>query len=262
MTEFVIARNMLLHLLRFAGQRGLDLEHLYVRLGLAEAGDMIPFASFAHVAEAVAGPEPDVTGLYMGSQLNVAALGIVGQLIQHSRTIREALTLASDRFNLISNVLKLDLEEGEEIMRLVFSVNADCMARYPETCRMLLASSMTFAWMEVEYLTLKQVQPLSVHWPIKPVDPAPFEKTFGLGGQFGAEGYTLVFPASVLELPIVYADYALLMRMEALACSRLQAVQGEAATFTDKVRRLVYGLIDPGFPSLDTLAGHLHLTTR
>jgi len=79
MDDLIIARPLVNNLLRFAKQKGANTE-------------MASFGEFAILYESIASETMDhQIGLHVGEQYSLAALGIVGQLIQVSRTIEEGL---------------------------------------------------------------------------------------------------------------------------------------------------------------------------
>ncbi|MEL6537661.1 MAG: helix-turn-helix transcriptional regulator, partial [Bacteroidota bacterium] len=70
------------------------------------------------------------------------------------------------------------------------------------------------------------------------------------------------FPAELLARPIVWADYELLLTLERVACQRLADQEQQLSTLTDTLRAIIYTLLSPQFPSLESVAAQVHLSVR
>lgn len=224
---------------------------------------MIPFSKFAHFAQwLMQKSESKEIGYHLGKQSNLAAMGMVGQLIQTSRTLEEALQQACKFFNLLSEVLSLRFEEDGQDARLIFTMDEECERDFPEICQQLLLTSMIFSFKEVYLLSLQHAYPKEIQMSFAPIHQAELEELFQCPIQLSGKQNYLQFDREVLDKKIVFADYELMLHLEKLACQRMGIQLQKQETFSDQLKALVYTLLDPAFPTLKMLSLQLGMSER
>lgn len=263
MKQKLISKSLFNGWLQFASQQALDSSSILQHLQIPEADSMIPFSTFAHFArwlmQKSGSPEP---GYSLGKQSSLAAMGMVGQLIQTSRTIREGLNHACTFFNLLSDVLSLKLEEDSMHAYLAFELDENSEKDFPEVCQQLLLTSMMFSFKEVYFLTLQEAYPKEIHMSFPPIHKREMEELFNCPIQVDGKRNQMGFEKAVLDKKIVFADYELMLHLEKLACNRLGIHRQKQAQFSDQIKGLVYTLLDPAFPSLKTVSLQLGMSER
>ena len=263
MKQKLISKSLFNGWLQFASQQGLDSASILQHLQIPEAESMIPFSKFAHFAQWLiqksGNPEP---GYFLGKQSSLAAMGLVGQLIQTSRTIGEGLQHACTFFNLLSDVLRLEVVADETHAHLVFELDKESEKDYPEICQQLLLTSMMFSFKEVYFLTLQAAYPQEIRMSFSPLHKKEMEDLFQCSIQVDGKANQMGFEKAILEKKIVFADYELMLHLEKLACNRLGLHQQKQAQFSDQIKGLVYTLLDPAFPSLKTVSLQLGMSER
>lgn len=228
-----------------------------------DENEMVPYADYAIFYEYVLHKSGDkVLGLHDGERYNMAALGVVGQLVQASRTIREAIQYSCSYFNLISSVLKVQLRETEEAFQLLFDLEPNALKTFPLATEQFVISAMVFTTRELFFLTLKQYRPIAVKTQIAPVYPMEYQRVFGVEVQFESDEYAITFSKDVLDEPIVMANYELMVTLENVICSRLKPIEKKSEEVADLVRQLVYKLLDPQIPDFKTIAQNMNQSTR
>ncbi|WP_420570859.1 AraC family transcriptional regulator ligand-binding domain-containing protein [Kordia sp.] len=201
-------------------------------------------------------------GLYFGEQSNIAALGVVGQLIQTSKTIGNGIEQALSFFNLISNVITLRLQKEATSFKLYFEIDKAVKEKYPITYKQLVVSSMTFIYKEIHFLALQKKHPTHVAFDFEIDAISLYERIFQCSVDSKNEQNFIEFPSEILEEKIVYADYELFVHLEKIVCKRLTAQKGKSEKVTDTVKEVICKLLNPDFPKLTTVANHLHISER
>ncbi len=258
----IIATSILTGWVQFAHQQGIATGSVLQHLGLQRNDTMVPFEKFGiFAAWLMQKTGNDQIGIRLGEQASLAALGIVGQLIQSSRTIQEAITQACTFFELISNVIQLNCSSAGKKVSLVFVVDSECYHRFPKVCRQVLISTMAFAYKEIHFLTLQQYRPLEMQWGFPITDSEPLATLFNCPISHKSNKNQLIFDSAILEKKINYSDYELMLHIEKLACNRLAARQYED-TLSDRVKTIVYKLMEVGFPKIQTIALQLNMSER
>lgn len=263
--EKMIAKSLLMNLVGFSKERGVELSSILKRLELDLSDDIqfVPIGQYADVFDHVLRETGDENlGLHLGEYYNFAALGIVGQIIQVSKTLEEGVLKAIEFFSLFSNVLSVSLQKHSSTFSLNFEVDKESLSQFPETCRHLVISSMTFSFREIHYLTLKHTFPQEVSIDFDVKNKEEFSKVFKHPVQFNSAGNTISFSNNILSEKIQFSDFELLLVLEGVARQRLEQVLQQQNTFTNNLKSLIYRLLEPEFPSLSLIARNLHMSER
>jgi len=72
----------------------------------------------------------------------------------------------------------------------------------------------------------------------------------------------LRFDRALLSMPVMYADYQLLLSLEQVACRRIQLLRTGRQNFANTIREVVWRMLNPSFPSVRQLAEHLNISER
>ncbi len=267
MADLFISKQIFNGFLQFVHGRGIDITtHINQELQAQINGEntsLIPYSDYAKLYDfAVYKSGDTLLGLHEGEQYNLAALGIIGQMIQVSRTMHEALEKTFAGFNLISNVIQLEPTINGNRFRLTFNCNSDAVQQYPVTTKHLLMASMVFSYKEIHFLTLTHPVSLKVGLDFKSSDTSEFERIFNVMPRLESDGNFLEMEADILDKKIVYSDYELLSILENIACRRLENISQSGNNLENRIRQLIYALLDPGIPDIDTIAKNLNLSAR
>lgn len=258
----VVAKSLVINALHFAQQQSISVIPAHF-LALAKAdAEWLPFAEYAAVLEWLEMEVGGNVGLQLSQQANLMALGIVGQLVQYSRHLQEALEQACKAFNLLGNVLQLHLKVQEDAVQLLVEADQASQVAFPKATAQFVLMVLQFAYQEISWLTfqkaaLKQAELVAVY-----SDFASIEASWNCPIRVGQAHNCIHLSADYLALPIVSADYGLLLQLEQIACQRLKTISPTVATYTQKVERLLYALQTPKLPSLSEVARQLHCSTR
>ncbi|WP_234859089.1 AraC family transcriptional regulator [Aquimarina aquimarini] len=262
MVTKTIAKPILLNWLKIANQQGVDTSEIEKNVKIPKDAPFVPFKTFALITEWIIQKTNTNIGLQVGEQSNLAALGVVGQIIQASKNIREAITKSCNHYNLISNVIHLNFKITEHTALLFFEIDPHCKKEFPIACKQLLVTSMIFACKEIAFLTLKNHPPKWVKTDVFDDNITVFEEVLQTKIISDTNQNCIAFEKSILDNKIIYADYELLVHLEKLACKRYSQQIQHIEKFSDKIKAIIYSLLDPYFPSLQMVARQLNISER
>lgn len=195
-------------------------------------------------------------GFYYGLHVKLSAHGTVGLAAMTSATLRDALEVGSRFFHLRSGnvAMSYTIEGGSVVVELhelvplgplrVFVLDS-LMTEFGQMLRTMLGHPVV-GYVEVRHEEPKHFQGFA-HLLPGPV-------------RFGRPFDRLVFPASVLDEPLVMAD-ALASRQALARCELELETLGETSTLLASVRRQMRSR-SIGFPTLTELADRRHVSTR
>jgi AraC-like DNA-binding protein len=209
-------RRFVLHLLAYAVQRdvaplelcrlsGLDLEALK-----KDEADPIGPKHFNDLwLNAVYLTKDPAFGLHLGESLQLSALGMVGQIIQSSKTVGEALTLAAQSIHLITDVFTLKVEKKGKTIAMNF-LPGNQKETHPDVRQQLMEFFMVFAIHELDGLVLQKISPLKVRFPSNPeVGALEYERVLRCKPQRKTDECSLEFDGRYWDEPILTANYEL-----------------------------------------------------
>ncbi len=262
MEELFISKALLVQLLRFAETRGVHTTHWEKKQGSVEV-EVIPLLEaeklYAHIEHKTGDRE---FGLHLGATGNMAALKIVGQLIQFSDTVETALEKAIEYLQLLTNAFNIHLKKGENTFRILFELDRRCPIDFPVAARHLMSSVMAFAYKEIRFLIGKNCLPLDAALQFRTDATDQYYRIFNTHLKFEAANNYLEFDKGILQQRIHYADYELLMVLEKVACERLMQLNDHRKTFRSKVKSMIYTQLEPALPSVSDVATLLNLSSR
>ncbi|MGY6647290.1 AraC family transcriptional regulator ligand-binding domain-containing protein [Wenyingzhuangia sp. IMCC45574] len=263
METIVIDKTILLKWIHLASLQNIDLGIVLDRIKIPEQETTVPFATYALLVTSILEQsKANNLGLKFGEQSNIAALGIVGQIIQSSRTLEEALHHACNYFNLISNAITLELTQHKNHVQLKFTPHQPTYKQYPKVLEQLIISSLYFSFKEICYLTFSKAKPLKLTLDFDPKNLEELNTIFECDIDIMASENAIYFHKDNLNQPILYADYKLMLHLEKLACKRITDQKLELQSYSNKVITLIYSLIDPYFPSIKSVANQLDTSER
>ena len=250
--------------LQFAQSRGIHIpSEMSEALLQPDQIGMIPYGNYAKIYEFVLQQSGDqYLGLHEGESYNMAALGIVGQMVQVSPDIKTALENSCTNFNLVSTAINLKFVIKANRFYLYFDLHPEAGTQFPLTSEHMVYAAMVFGLREYQFLTLKQTQPISVNITYKKNLTSEFERIFNCKPTFNSKRNYLEFDIDVLSTPIIYADFELLGILEKVTCDRLGKVPEPSSKVSIQIRHLIYTLLDPGVPAFKTVARNLNYSPR
>ncbi|GAB3541500.1 AraC family transcriptional regulator [Spirosoma fluminis] len=200
-------------------------------------------------------------GLHFGESLQLAALGIVGQIIQNSRTVGEALTHAAEFIHLLTDLFDMDVTQTGRTFSVQFVANEDRVKAYPFLYRQLADLATVFVLHELDGLLLEKMTPLTVTLPYVSPDYQEYERVLRCRSVNEGDTYALVFDGRYRDVPILTANYELqqLLLQKASAMSNsLEAGQ----SLKERICTFLLANAYLGIPTLDGIAANFNTSSR
>ncbi|NSL89840.1 AraC family transcriptional regulator [Chitinophaga sp. Mgbs1] len=200
-------------------------------------------------------------GLHFAEAAKPAALGVVGEIVQTSATVGEALTHAAALTHLVTDQCRLEIHRTAKNFSVRFVPVTDYGDAPPTTFKLLVEFLMVMVIHEVSGLMLEKIMPSAVRLPYATPDPAAYERVFRCKPVKRAGEYVLVFDIRYWDEPILSANYELQ--------SLLLKKTGKLQHKTDKPQSLevrVYNHLLAnsylGIISLEEMAANFNLSPR
>jgi AraC-like DNA-binding protein len=149
-------------------------------------------------------------GLHFGESMQIAALGVVGQIIQTSATVGDALTNACALTGLITDMFSMKVQHAKNNFKVVVSFDQAKAAAYPYTFRNMADYLMVFVMHELNGLLIGKIQPTATKFPYPVTHVGEYSRIFEcvVSNKQSSE-LSLEFPARILVIPVLSANYEL-----------------------------------------------------
>ncbi len=147
-------------------------------------------------------------GLHFGESLQLAALGVVGEMIRCSATVGAALMNASSFIRLLFPHFSMTITHGEK----TFSIHFNCAE--PEgqntgTIRQILDLLMAFVIHEMDGLMLKKIRPIRVHCSAHIKETREYERVMRCAITKSEIDNSISFDRMFWDEPVSTANYEL-----------------------------------------------------
>lgn len=249
-------------LLQAAISLGLDRAALLEAAGLEEADladrdAYLPFARQLALGEAMARMCPGQNlGLAALRVISPANFGVLGYLITHSASLRDALDMFVRFQRLLTDGVRWRVIDGEPVRIVVEADPAYERIGHP-------IEAMVGLWVLLgRTLTETNWSPRAVCFRHQPLcDTQELERFFAARVQFGAPTNELHIARKMLALPVSAAKAALQPSLRQVAEARLAEVEGYGS-LAAQLRGLLFGEIPRGVTARQQLAASLGISER
>lgn len=259
---------LVLNMLAYATQRGVDPAQLCRLSGLdltalkqQGAARLTPGQFTDLWLNAIHLSHDPLFGLHFGESLQLAALGIVGELIKNSRTVGEALTHAASFAALITDLTTMEITRTGPIFTVHFVPNADQRTVASPVFRQLMDLFMALVLHEINGLVLAKITPRAVQCPVAKAHRREYERVLRCASLTVADTWSLVFDRQVWDEPILTANYelqGLLLQKASTMADTLSTTRN----FREHIGNFLLANAYLGVPSLETVAANLSTSPR
>ncbi|MCB9231016.1 MAG: AraC family transcriptional regulator ligand-binding domain-containing protein [Bacteroidia bacterium] len=256
------------NLIQFAAQQGVDTGKLFALSGfssheLQQEGCKVPAENYNLILETAVTLSGDpYLGLHAGEYLNLAAAGLILQLMQTSSTLGEAMQAACEFNNLGCSSLPLFLENRGNQVHLVVRPDPLWQQQSLLSVQQTLDGALAFSIREYRALSLRRVSPLEVRYALPaPADRREYERVLNCPFVTGAAETAIIFDRKVMEQPVMSADYELHRMLVEHAGQKLASLEAGRG-FGNVVKRAILNLAQPDFPGIEGVAANLNLSVR
>lgn len=200
-------------------------------------------------------------GLHFGESMQLAALGIVGQIIQTSKTVGEALTHAADFIQLLTNLFVMNVSRTDYTFSVQFIPSHNQAAESPFALRQMLDLAMVFVLHEADGLILKRINPDVVKLPYETSDTLEYARVLRCQAVENAEEYVLVFDGQYWDEPILTAHYELQQILLQKASALLNTF-GTSQRLNERILNYLIANAYLGIPTLEEIAANFNTSSR
>lgn len=260
--------RFVLNVSAFAGKLGADMDALIQASGQTEAALSAPDSTidrqaYSRVVElAVEMTGDQCLGLHLGEGLGLSAAGLIGQITQTSRTVKEALTYCCEFANLGCSELPMELTRSGDYYKIRLQSNPLWEQQSPTAYRHTAEGVLVFTIRECEALTRDAHRPVAVHLPWKQAaHEQEYQRIFGTQVRFQQNEFAILLHPKQVEAPTTTSDYNLLRLLVAHAEEK-SAQWHQQRGFSNVVRQSMIQLVRPEFPTIEQVAQHLNLSLR
>lgn len=200
-------------------------------------------------------------GLHFGESLQVAALGVVGELVKNSQTIGEAVTHAAAFTPLVTDLFTMDVSHTAQTFMIRFMPAVTAGTNLSLVQQQVMDAFMAFTIHEVDGLILTKVKPQEVSLPNLLASELEYQRILRCPQIRQGTHYELIFERSYWQMPILTANYELQSQL----LKRAEAIVQEL-TEHQPLRKRVLNYLQAnaylGIPSIDDLAANFNSSPR
>jgi len=200
-------------------------------------------------------------GLHFGESLQPAALGIVGEIVQSSATVGEALTHAAALTHLVTDQCRMEIARTTKTFTVRLLPVEDYGATPPYAFRQLIDLLMVMVIHELDGLLLEKIAPQAVRLAYTVPDPAEYERVFRCKPSKRSGEYVLVFDSRYWEEPLLTANYEL-QNLLLQKVSSLPKTADQPQTLQTRIYNYLLANSYLGVSSLDDIAANFNISPR
>ncbi len=260
--------KFLANIVDYASHRGVNVNELLSIIGLSyneleEESLTVDSSTYSKVLEKIVEETNDrFFGLHFGESLSLSAAGVIVQIVQSSRTIKEALGYMVEFANLGCQEMPFKLEELDNEWRLSLHPSKLWIKQSPVAVKQTMDGIVIFTLREISTLTRSKHNPLRLDFDYeRPKSLGEYNRIFKCPINFNQPYTAFFFDKKQVERPIVTSDYDLLKVLVDYANERLSNTR-VVRTYEITVRDSILGLMNPAFPSIIQVASNLNTSVR
>lgn len=148
-------------------------------------------------------------GLHFGESMQLAALGVIGQIVQTSNTVGEALTNAGALTPLITDLFDMKVHRAKQSFTIHFLYRKEKANAFPFTFRCMADYLIVFVVHELDGLLLERIEPKAVHLPYTITDTWEYARVLRCSTRTTTGELSMEFANKYLQEPVLSANYEL-----------------------------------------------------
>ncbi|MCW3462023.1 AraC family transcriptional regulator [Chitinophaga nivalis] len=201
-------------------------------------------------------------GLHFAESLRPAALGIVGEIIQSSATVGEALTHAAALTHLITDQCRMEVIRTHKTFTVQLIPHTDPGATPPYAFRQLIDLLLVMVIHELDGLVFEKIIPSAVRLAYAVPDVQEYERVFRCKPLKRAGEYSLVFDSRYWDEPLLTANHQLQGLLLQKVSSLAAQTGSQPATLQTRIYNYLLANSYLGVASLNDMAANFNLSPR
>ncbi|SEJ12317.1 AraC-type DNA-binding protein [Dyadobacter sp. SG02] len=200
-------------------------------------------------------------GLHLGESLQLAALGIVGEIIKSSTTVGQGVEHAVALTPLITDLFRMTVERDAHTFTLRLYPDEQHRAASPFAFGQMVSFFLVFAVHELDGLLLARIRPERVTMPFADDAASELERVLRRAPTRSDDEYAITFDLKYWDMPILTANYAL---QESLLekVNTTTSGKGKSDSWQDKVQQYLLTNAYLGIVSLEEMAANFNVSPR
>jgi len=200
-------------------------------------------------------------GLHLGESLQLAALGIVGEIVKSSTTVGEGVGHAVALTPMITDLFGMTVECGADTFTLRLIPDDRQRAASPFAFGQMVDFFLVFAVHELDGLMLARIRPVRVTMPFTDLAALELARVLRCAPTRSEDNYTITFDRKYWDMPILTANYALqeslLQKINAVSSGKLAS-----DSWQDKVQQYLLKNAYLGIVPLEEMAANFNVSPR
>ena len=193
-------------------------------------------------------------GLHFGESLQLAALGIVGKIIQSSETVGQAITIAASFTPSVTEAFTMYVAYDEKSVVITFQKTGS--VNDPFIIQQIADFLLVFTLQELDGLLLRKIRPTRIVLP-HTIASNEYERVLRCRPRHG-NLYQIELEASFWNEPIITANYELQQHL----MSQMAQDKISSDSFQVKVMKYLTNNAYLGILSLEDVAANFNMTPR
>lgn len=197
-------------------------------------------------------------GLHFGESLQLAALGVVGEIIKSSRTVGEAVGIAASLTYLVTDLFRMEVTQAGQTFIIQLIPHEQSSSNL--IMRQMTDLLMVFIVHELDGLLLEKIRPLAVYYPYVVPDVAEYERVLRCKPLKKKDRFEIHFNDKYWDEPIISANYEL----QNLLLQKVNASVGKksSAALTQRIHQYLMSHAYLGILSLEDVAANFNIAPR
>lgn len=199
-------------------------------------------------------------GLHLGESLQLAALGVVGEIVKTSTTVGNAITIATSLTGLVTDLFKMEVRQGEG--RFTIHLIPDQARREDSefAFKQTLDFFMVFMIHELDGFILEKIKPEEARLPI-PTPAKEYARLLRCEPLETRDEYALTFDSKYWDLPIITANYELQTSL-LQNVNLVELTQAESDSYRARIYQYLLKNAYLGIVSLEEIAANFNVSPR
>ncbi|MCF0070613.1 AraC family transcriptional regulator [Dyadobacter sp. CY261] len=261
-------KQFILAFLAYAAQRDLSLDKLCRLSGVdlreitGDRSNPISLKQFNYLwLHACHLSNDPLFGLHLGESLQLAALGMVGEIIKSSTTVGQGVEHAVALTPLVTDLFGMTVACNARSFTLSLIPNDANRAASPFAFEQMASFFMVFAIHELDGLILARIRPGHVTMPFQASAARELERVLRCTPTRSDLDYSITFDNKYWDLPILTANYALQQNLLQKVVAALPGKMRQE-TWQDRVHQYLVKNAYLGIVSLEEIAANFNVSPR
>lgn len=202
----------------------------------------------------------DLFGLHFGTAMQIAALNVVGQIIQTSSAVKDALQHAGSLIHLFTDLYSMEIEERAKTFMVSFIKNKGYDG-FPASQKQVGDFLVAFTLYEMKGLLLEDPQPVRIGLPAYRKDYQAEYETILKCRVVRSGNYEMEFKKDFLQTPVITANY----EIQTLLLNQINQLQNQKELNGAFSKRIFNFLITNSYLyslSIEAVAANFNVSVR